>query len=154
MLDRTLTLPEDPEELRSFTARLLAEVKAAMRATGVTMADAEMIRLNTDTRLEDFTPFLDRIADLGARHVLIAVDDTDMARVQDNYTGLCEKLGGYRLTADLEFMPWTGVKDLATARRIVEKADHPAAAIVEQRVAGHDRPFAQPAARGENENQR
>lgn len=28
MLDKTLTLPEDPEELRSFTARLLAEVKA------------------------------------------------------------------------------------------------------------------------------
>ena len=28
MLDKALTLPEDPEELRSFTARLLAEVKA------------------------------------------------------------------------------------------------------------------------------
>ena len=28
MLDKTLTLPEDPEELRSFPARLLAEVKA------------------------------------------------------------------------------------------------------------------------------
>jgi len=28
VLDQTLTLPEDPEELRSFTARLLAEVKA------------------------------------------------------------------------------------------------------------------------------
>jgi hypothetical protein len=28
MLDQTLSLPEDPEELRSFTARLLAEVKA------------------------------------------------------------------------------------------------------------------------------
>lgn len=28
MLDKTLSLPEDPEELRSFTARLLAEVKA------------------------------------------------------------------------------------------------------------------------------
>ena len=28
MLDQTLTLPEDPEELRSFTARLMAEVKA------------------------------------------------------------------------------------------------------------------------------
>ncbi len=28
MLDQTLTLPEDPEEPRSFTARLLAEVKA------------------------------------------------------------------------------------------------------------------------------
>ncbi|GAB1481034.1 hypothetical protein MASR2M74_36170 [Paracoccaceae bacterium] len=28
MLDRIVTFPEDPEELRSFTARLLAEVKA------------------------------------------------------------------------------------------------------------------------------
>jgi hypothetical protein len=28
MLTQTLTLPDDPEELRSFTARLLAEVKA------------------------------------------------------------------------------------------------------------------------------
>ena len=28
MLDQTLTLPEDPEGLRSFTARPLAEVKA------------------------------------------------------------------------------------------------------------------------------
>ncbi len=28
MLDRTLSLPEDPEELRSLAARLLAEVKA------------------------------------------------------------------------------------------------------------------------------
>lgn len=28
MLGHTLTLPDDPEELRSFTARLLAEVKA------------------------------------------------------------------------------------------------------------------------------
>ena len=28
MLDQTLTLPEDPEELRSFTARLLEEIKA------------------------------------------------------------------------------------------------------------------------------
>ena len=28
MLTQALTLPEDPEELRSFTARLLAEVKS------------------------------------------------------------------------------------------------------------------------------
>ena len=28
MLDETTALPDDPEELRAFTARLLAEVKA------------------------------------------------------------------------------------------------------------------------------
>ncbi len=109
---------------------LFREVKSALNITGVTMADAEMIRLNPTTDLDACTPFLDRIAELGARHVLVAVDDTDMKRVQDTYTALCERLGGYRLTADLEFMPWTGVKDLATARRIVETADHPAAAVL------------------------
>lgn len=109
---------------------LLREVKATLRDTGVSMADAEMIRLNAETRLEDFTPFLDRIADLGARHVLVAVDDPDHGRSQDNYTALCALLGTYNLTADLEFMPWTGVKDLAHARRMVEAADHPAAAVL------------------------
>ncbi|WP_281684975.1 sugar phosphate isomerase/epimerase family protein [Thalassobaculum salexigens] len=109
---------------------LLAEVKAAMRDTGVTMADAEMIRLKPDTRLDSFTPFLDRIADLGAAHVLVAIDDTDPARTQESYTALCHRLGEYRLTADLEFMPWTGCKDLVSARRLVEAADHPSAAVL------------------------
>jgi sugar phosphate isomerase/epimerase len=109
---------------------LLREVKAAMRDTGVTMADAEMIRLKPDSRLDSFTAFLDRIAELGARHVLVAIDDTDPARTRDSYTALCHRLGAYGLTADLEFMPWTGCKDLASARRLVETADHPAAAVL------------------------
>lgn len=109
---------------------LLAEVKAAMRDTGVTMADAEMIRLKPETVLDSFTPFLDRIAELSARHVLVAIDDTDPSRTQDNYTALCHLLGSYSLTADLEFMPWTGCKDLAAARTLVETASHPAAAVL------------------------
>ena len=35
MLDQTLSLPEDPEELRSFTARLLAEVIPDYKITKV-----------------------------------------------------------------------------------------------------------------------
>ncbi|WP_193186872.1 sugar phosphate isomerase/epimerase family protein [Nisaea sediminum] len=109
---------------------LAREVKAAMRDTGVNLADAEMIRLAPTTEIASFTPFLDRISDLGAKHVLVAVDDTDHSRSQDNYTALCHRLGEYMLTADLEFMPWTGVKDLAHARRMVETANHPAAAVL------------------------
>lgn len=109
---------------------LLREVKAALRDTGITMADAEMIRLNAGTALDTFTPFLDRITELGARHVLVAVDDPDPVRSQECYTALCTRLGTYNLTADLEFMPWTGVKDLAHARRMVEAAAHPAAAVL------------------------
>lgn len=109
---------------------MLREVLAAMRDTGVSMADAEMIRLKPETRLDDFRPFLDRIAALGARHVLVAVDDTDPVRTADSYAALCRLLGSYTLTADLEFMPWTGCKDLDHARRLVEGADHPSAAVL------------------------
>ena len=109
---------------------LVAEVKAAMRDTGVTMADAEMIRLKPETDVDDFTAFLDRVAEFGARHVLVAVDDTDPGRTRDNYAALCHRLGVYGLTADLEFMPWTGCRDLAAARRLAESADHPSAAVL------------------------
>jgi len=109
---------------------LFRQVRAALRDTGVVMTDAEMIRLKPDTRLDRFTPFLERIAGLGARHVLVAIDDPDPARSQDSYTALCHRLADYDLTADLEFMPWTGCKDLASARRLVEGADHPAAAVL------------------------
>jgi hypothetical protein len=39
MLDRTLTLPEYPEELRSFTARLLEEIEAQAIQIGKLLAD-------------------------------------------------------------------------------------------------------------------
>jgi Transposase and inactivated derivatives len=65
MLSQTLTLPEDPEELRSFTARLQAEVKtqailieklrhqlAGHRAHrfGVSSETAEQLQLALETR--------------------------------------------------------------------------------------------------------
>ncbi|WP_238363984.1 sugar phosphate isomerase/epimerase family protein [Mesobacterium pallidum] len=109
---------------------LFARVKAALADTGLQMSDAEMIRLGPDTELESFRPFLDRIATLGAAHILVAGDDTDRARITDSYGRLCELTWDYGLTADLEFMPWTGIRTIADARELVEAAAHPAAAIL------------------------
>ncbi|PHP66679.1 hypothetical protein CSC94_13445 [Zhengella mangrovi] len=125
-------LPAADEPLADLMGddRLVAEVKAAMADTGVTMADAEMIRLKPDTDLARFDPFLDRIALLGAKHILVAVDDADEARATDAYGNLCRRVEPYGFSADLEFMPWTGVKDIRSARRMVEAAASPSAAIL------------------------
>lgn len=125
-------LPASDEPLADLMGddRLLADVKAAMDANGVTMADAEMIRLKPGTDLALFDPFLDRIAELGAKHILVAVDDTDEARAADAYGRLCRRVAPYGFSADLEFMPWTGVKTLGHARRLVEAAASPSAAIL------------------------
>lgn len=109
---------------------LVRDIKLALDDTGLFFSDAEMIRLNEDTDLSRFRPFLDRISDMGARHILVAGDDPESARLTECYGRLCELVGTYRLTADLEFMPWTAVPDLTAARRMVEQANSPAAAIL------------------------
>lgn len=110
--------------------RLFRAVRDALTETGLTMSDAEMIRLGPETDFEALKPFLERIRELGAAHILVAGDDTDRARIIDTYGRLCELVWEYELTADLEFMPWTGIKNIADARELVEAAAHPAGAIL------------------------
>lgn len=55
--------------------------------------------------------------------MLVAGDDNDHARLTDSYARFCDMAAARNLTADLEFMPWTGVPNLAAALRSVEAAD-------------------------------
>lgn len=100
--------------------RLLRETQAAIRDTGVRLADIEIIRIGEHFNVEDTLDFLDRGAQLDARHVLVAGDDPDEARLTDNYGKFCQAAARFGMTADLEFMPWTQVPDIATAERIID----------------------------------
>lgn len=111
-------------------APLLRETLRRMQATGVTVADLEVVAFRPETDVAAFTPFFETGARLGAKHILVAAYDPDQTRFSDRYRQFCEAAAGYGLTADLEFMPWTNVPDLSTAMRIVGDIDHPAAGIL------------------------
>ena len=102
--------------------RLLAETAAAIRDTGVGVADVEIVRLKPETDVAAFAPFFARAERLGARNVLVAGDDPEEARLTERFAALARLAAGHGLTVDLEFMPWTRVPNLAAARRIVETA--------------------------------
>lgn len=106
-------------------AGVLNETLAALKDTGIEVGDVEIARLKPQTPVSGFESFLERAARLGARHILVAGDDPDHARLTASFSAFCQLCHGYGLTADLEFMPWTPVSDLATARRIVEGAAQP-----------------------------
>lgn len=106
-------------------ASTLNETLAALKDTGIEVGDVEIARLKPQTVVSGFESFLERAARLGARHILVAGDDPDPARLTASFAAFCQLCHGYGLTADLEFMPWTPVSDLATARRIVEGAAQP-----------------------------
>ena len=97
----------------------LKETLARLDATGITVADLEVVALRPETEIGSFSAFFETGARLGAKHILVAAYDPDLARFRDRYAAFCEAAAPYGLTADLEFMPWTYVPDLATANSIV-----------------------------------
>ena len=99
----------------------LKETIARLDATGVTVADLEVVALRPETEIAGFSAFFETGARLGAKHILVAAYDPVLERFADRFAAFCEAAAPFGLSADLEFMPWTAAPDLATARRIVEK---------------------------------
>lgn len=102
---------------------LRRQTQARLRDTGVKVLDLEILRLTPGTRVADFEPILSVGAELGGTELLVAGNDPDEARVTARFAELCDLAAGYGIYPHLEFMPWTDVRDLRQAMRIVANAD-------------------------------
>ena len=75
-----------------------------------------------------------RIADaLGARSLNICQGfgtSVDLDAAVEALRGVCERAAAHGLLVTLEFLPWSGIPDAATALEIVRRADHPAATVM------------------------
>jgi sugar phosphate isomerase/epimerase len=111
-------------------AAMLRETLARIADTGISVFDLEIVRLAAQTDVRSFLPFLEVGQKLGARSVLVAGDDPDEARLTERFAAFCDLAAPFGLTADLEFMPWTEVPDLAAAQRIVAAASRPNGGIL------------------------
>lgn len=101
------------------------ELQAVLRDTGVGVLDLEIVRIGPEFFLGAYTRLFDLGAALGAKAVLVAGDDPDRSRLAQSYAALCEALAPSGMTADLEFMPWTGVPDARAALDVVHSAGSP-----------------------------
>ena len=101
-------------------ATVQANVEAALRDTGIAFADMEIVRLKPETDVAEFEAFCALGQRLGARNILVAGDEPDHDRLTETFGRFAELAAAHGLTADLEFMPWTAVKTLKDAQKIVE----------------------------------
>ncbi|HEY2757086.1 MAG TPA: TIM barrel protein [Pseudolabrys sp.] len=115
-------LMEDRQQMR--------ETKAHLAATGVSVADLEVVAFRPDTVVASFEAFMEAGRELGAKHTLVAAYDPDLDRFSDRFVEYCALAERFGLTADLEFMPWTFVPDMPSASRIIAMAQSPAAGIL------------------------
>src|SRR3954467_11268176 len=108
----------------------LKETLARLDASGITVADLEVVAFRPETEVATFSAFFETGARLGAKNILVAGYDPDLNRFTDRFAKFCEAAAPHGLTADLEFMPWTSVPDLRTANRIVVQAGQPNAGVL------------------------
>lgn len=126
-------LPAAPNEAEYpilTDTKLLQETQAALKDTGITVADVEIIRITPDFEPKKYLHFLDIAKQLEAKNILVAGNDPDQNRMIHNFALFCELSKQYGLSCDLEFMPWTNVKNLAQANFIVEQSNQDNAAVL------------------------
>jgi sugar phosphate isomerase/epimerase len=111
-------------------AELRRQTQARLRDTGIKVLDLEILRLKPDTCVADFEPMLAVGAELGGSELLVAGNDPSEVRLTERFAQLCDLAAGYGIHPHLEFMPWTDVRDLQQAMRIVANADRPNACVL------------------------
>ena len=102
----------------------------AMRDSGVSLLDVEVLRLAPETDVASYEPLLAVSAELGAKHMLTQVHDDDRGRALANLAAACDLAARYGLTCDLEFLPWTADRSLETAAAFVRDVDKANAGVM------------------------
>ena len=106
------------------------ETRDALADTGIALLDTEVIRIEPDTRADDFKALFDVSRQLGARYVVAVGMIGDEAVVADRFAELCAVAHSYELKVVLEFMARGSIKTLDQARRIVTRAGAERAGIL------------------------
>jgi sugar phosphate isomerase/epimerase len=104
---------------------LRRELPAMLRDSGLGVWDVEIIRLNDQTRPQDYLPLMETAAALGARRIKSVCDSTDHDRAAALLGALCDLAQPFGLVLDLEYMIFSGVKSLKAASDMVGAAGRP-----------------------------
>lgn len=117
----------DPAE---WTARHTREAEAALAANGLPALDVEVVWIRPDTTLDDHRRVIDVGARLGAANVLCVSSHPDPGVTVSALRALCRHAEGSAMRVALEFGIFTEVPTLARALAVLERVDHPLAAIL------------------------
>lgn len=102
---------------------MVRETLRRLADTGITMWDIEVLRLREDKTLEEHLAILDAGHALGARYVLVNVNDPDASRRLDRLNTLADEAQQRGLTLAVEYMVFTEIRTLAEAVQLVGQLD-------------------------------
>lgn len=101
---------------------MIRETRQRLDDTGLFVLDIEVLRLRPDTVVRDeFGPFLETGAYLGASQILVTGNDPEHSRLAANFAELSLFARDFGVVPNLEPMPWTDVRNLDEAASILHR---------------------------------
>jgi sugar phosphate isomerase/epimerase len=117
--------PDEPEFPFIADPLLVADTIKAMEEHSVSLLDVELIRTDPEISADDFRPFVEVSAQMGARHVIVQIPLSDRKLAIERFQQICDLAAPHGMTVDLEFIPWSPTVDLEAAVEVVTGADQP-----------------------------
>ena len=94
---------------------LLRETRRAAKTEGIKIHDTENARIFDGVNVQDYEKDLEAAAELGIHHILTNIWTEDAMFYEDAFGRLCDLGAQYDLSVNLEFVTWSGVKNLNAA---------------------------------------
>jgi sugar phosphate isomerase/epimerase/4-hydroxyphenylpyruvate dioxygenase-like putative hemolysin len=129
-LRMTKVTPQEPHYPLAYDPALMRATKTHLAATGIEVLDIELARITSGDSPRDYLRFLEAGVELGARHVITQLPDSDFSRKTDRFAELCQLALPLGLTIDLEFPSWTETPNLTEAVRVLRAAGQPNAGLL------------------------
>ena len=112
-------LANEPVYALQSDQALLRRARRALRDTGIKVLDMELARIYEGMDVRRYLAPLTIAAELGVQHVLTSVWGGESGFVRDQFALLCELATPLGLTVDLEFVPFSQVRNLAEAASLL-----------------------------------
>lgn len=109
---------EEPSYDLSPGSPLLADTLRALSDTGLSVVDAEFLRIDADTDRTTWLPALEAAQALGATRLTVAAGDEDLVRLTDTLGRLVEDAAEYGVIPALEPISYRSVHSLPVAAQI------------------------------------
>jgi len=109
---------------------MLHETLARVRDLGVCVHDVEVVRIKPGIDAGSLEGVLASAQELGARRLMVNVDDSDPSRAAHHLARLAERAHAHGLALGIEFMVYTAARSLTVAHRLVEASGSDAVGIV------------------------
>jgi sugar phosphate isomerase/epimerase len=115
-------------EPEKWTPRHISDVRIALN--GLPVLDVEVIWIKPGPGNPDHLRILDIGAELGAANALVVSSDPDPGATAAKFRELCEHAAAFGTRVALEFGLFTDVKNLDAALGILDRVNHPSAALL------------------------